>query len=95
MESSVIHGPNIPGPYAIVVFTALDFHHQTHGQSPLWPRLFILSGAVSNCPPLFPESILDTFQPGGLIFRCLLAFSCCSWGFSGKNTEAACHSLLQ
>ena len=65
MESSVIHGPNIPGPYAILVFTALDFHHQTHGQSPLWPRLFILSGAVSNCPPLFPKSILDTFQPGG------------------------------
>ena len=24
---------------------------------------FILSGAISNCPLLFPSSILDTFQP--------------------------------
>ena len=34
---------------------------------PLWPSLFILSGAISS---LFPSSILDTYQPGGLIFRC-------------------------
>ena len=26
--------------------------------------------AISNCPLLFPSSILDTFQPGGLIFWC-------------------------
>ena len=25
----------------------------------------------------------------------LFAFSCCSWGSQGKNTEAVCHSLLQ
>ena len=91
----MIHGPNIPGPYAILVFTASDFRHQTHAQFPLWPRLFILSGAVSNCPPLLPKTILDTFQPGGLIFRCLLAFSYCSWGFRSKNTGAVCHFLLQ
>ena len=24
-----------------------------------------LSGSISNCPSLFPSSILDTFQPGG------------------------------
>ena len=29
---------------------------------------FILIGAISNYPPLFPSSILDTFRPGGLIF---------------------------
>ena len=23
------------------------------------------------------------------------AFSCCSWGSQGKNTEVVCHSLLQ
>ena len=28
-----------------------------------------LSGSISNCPSLFPSSILDTFQPGGLIFQ--------------------------
>ena len=32
------------------------------------PSCFILIGAISNYPPLFPSSILDTFQPGGLIF---------------------------
>ena len=29
---------------------------------------FILSGAISNCLLLFPSSILDIFQLGGLIF---------------------------
>ena len=27
----------------------------------LWPSLFILSGAISNCPLLFPSSILGIF----------------------------------
>ena len=36
----------------------------------LWPRHFIRSGAISNCPPLFPSSILGTFWPGRLIFWC-------------------------
>ena len=30
----------------------------------------VLSEAISNCPLLFPSSILDTFQSGGLIFQC-------------------------
>ena len=29
----------------------------------LWPSHFIFTGAISNCPPLFPSSILDTFWP--------------------------------
>ena len=32
----------------------------------------MLPRAISNCPPLFPSSILDTFQPGGLNFQCLI-----------------------
>ena len=36
----------------------------------LWPRCFISSGAVCNCLPLFPSSILYTFRPEGLIFWC-------------------------
>ena len=38
----------------------------------LWPSHFILSGTISvnNCPPLFPSSILDTFQPSGFTFQC-------------------------
>ena len=67
------HGPNVPGSYAILFFTALDFtfttfrHIQIWALYPLWPRLFIPSGAIS---PLFPSSIWDTYRPEGVIFRC-------------------------
>ena len=62
-------------PDAISFFTALDFtftnrHIHNWVSFPLWPSCFILSGAVSSCPLLFPSSILDTFQLGGLIFQC-------------------------
>ena len=52
-----MYGPNIPGFYAISSFTALNFNHQTHPQLSflLWSRRFILSGAISNCPPLFQK----------------------------------------
>ena len=58
----LIHGPNIPGSYAIVLFTALGFtfttrHIHNSASFLLWPRQFILSGAVNNSPPLFPSSI--------------------------------------
>ena len=49
----------------------LYFHHQMHPQLIvilLWPNHFILAGAISNCPLLFPNSILDTFRPVGIIF---------------------------
>ena len=32
--------------------------------------LIILSGAISNCSPVFSSSILNAFQPRGLIFCC-------------------------
>ena len=35
----------------------------------LWANCFILYGAISNWLPLFPSNILDTFQPGGLMFH--------------------------
>ena len=41
----------------------------------LWLSHFILSGAISHCPLLFPSSILDTFWPGGLIFWCHIFLS--------------------
>ena len=54
----------------------------------------VLSEAISNCPLLFPSSILDTFWPGGChIF--LFSFSYCSWGSHGKKTDIVCHSRLQ
>ena len=33
-------------------------------------QLLHFSGVISNCPLVFPTSILDTFQPVGLIFQC-------------------------
>ena len=67
--------PNFPGLYAILFFKDRDFtfitrHIHNWASLPLWPSSFILSGAINSCPPLFPSNILDTFQPGGLIFWC-------------------------
>ena len=65
-QFALIHGPNIPGSYAILLFTALDFIH-THNWVLflLWLHLFILSGVIS---PLISSSILGSYQPGELIF---------------------------
>ena len=55
---------------------------------PLGPSHFILSGAISNYPVLFPSSLLDTFWPGGLIFQSyLFAFSYCSWVLTSRILE--------
>ena len=61
--STLIHGPNIPGSYAIFLFTASDLASIT---SPihnwvlflLWLHPFILSGVIS---PLISSSILGTY----------------------------------
>ena len=67
-----IHGPNIPGSYAILFVIASDFtfttrHIHNWVSFLLWPRCFILSEAIRNCPLLFPSSIVDTFW---LIVQC-------------------------
>ena len=72
VQFTLIHRPNIPGSYAILLFTASDFIYITSRYIHNWASFLlwsILSGAISNCPPLFPSSMLDIFQPGGLIFR--------------------------
>ena len=43
------------------VFTIKHIHNWL--LFPLWPSPFILSGAISNCPLVFPSSILVTFWP--------------------------------
>ena len=72
--------PDIPGVCAALFFTALDFpfttrHIHSRRYFPLWPNHFIFSGVISNCCLLFPNSILNTFQPGGLMFRCHIFMS--------------------
>ena len=97
-QFALIHGPNVPGSYAIFPFTALDFASITSNIHNwllflLWLCLFILSGVIS---PLISSSILGTYHPWAFIFQCpFSAFSYCSWGSQGKNTEVVCHSLLQ
>ena len=92
----LIHGPNIPGSYAILLFTASNLGSITSSIHNwvlflLWLHPFILSGVIS---PLISSSILGTYWPGVDIFQSPI-FSYCSWSSQGKNTEVVCHSLLQ
>ena len=71
-QFALIHGPNIPGSYAIWLIAASNLASIT---SPihnwvlflLWLHPFILSGVIS---PLISSSILGTYRPGEFIFQC-------------------------
>ena len=70
-QFALIHGPNIPGSYAISLFTASDFttitsHIHNWVLFLLWLHPFILSGVIS---PLISSSILGTYRPGEFIFQ--------------------------
>ena len=89
VQFTLIHEANIPGSYAILFFTASDFtvrtrHFHNWALFPLWPRHLILSGTINNCPPFFPSSTLDTFQPGSsshsdISFYLFILFMGFSW----------------
>ena len=71
-QFALIHGPNIPGSYAILLFTALNLASITsliHNLVLflLWLHPFILSGVIS---PLISSSILGTYWPVEFIFQC-------------------------
>ena len=94
--------PNTPGSYAISFFTASDFtfttrHIHNWALFPLWPNCFILFGAISDCPPLFPGNILDNFWPqrAHLPVSYLFAVSYCSWGSRSKTIGVGGHFLVQ
>ena len=74
---ALIHGPNIPDSYAILLFTASDFtsitsHIHNWMLFLLWFRLSVLSRVFS---PLISSSILDIYHPGsssfGVLYFCL------------------------
>ena len=70
-QFSLIHGPDIPDSYAILLFTASDLASITsHIHSwvffLLWLHPFILSGVIS---PLISSSILGTYWPGEFLFQ--------------------------
>ena len=99
-QFALIHGPNLPGYYVILLFTASDFISIT-SHSHQWVLfllcvcLFILFGVTS---PLISHIILCChLLTWGvhLSVSYLFAFSYCSWGSEGENTEVLCHSLLQ
>ena len=68
----LIHGPNIPGSYTTLFFTDLDLtfstmHIHSWATFLLCPNHFIFSGTISinNSLLFFPNSIMNTFWPGG------------------------------
>ena len=72
IQFTLIHGPKIPGSYAILFFMELNFTFTTRyihswAMLPLCLSLFIPSGATSL---LLSNSILDTCWPVGFIFQC-------------------------
>ena len=70
-QFTLIHGPDIPGSYAILLFTASDLASIT-SHIHIWILFllclhhFILSGIIS---PLISCSILDTYRPGEFLFQ--------------------------
>ena len=70
-QFALIHGPGIPGSYAILLFTASDLASiisPIHGWVLflLWLHPFILSGVIS---PLISSSTLGTYRPGEFPFQ--------------------------
>ena len=70
-QFALIHGPNIPGCYAILLFMALDLasvtsHIHNWVMFLLWLCLFIFSGVVS---PLISSSLLGTYWLGEFFFQ--------------------------
>ena len=68
---ALIHGPDIPGSCAILLFTASGFtsiisHIHNRVMFSPWLHPFILSGVIS---PLISSSILGTYRPGEYIFQ--------------------------
>ena len=68
---ALIHGPDIPGSYAILLFTASDLasitsHIHSWVYFLLWLHPFILSGVIS---PLISSSILGTYWRGEFLFQ--------------------------
>ena len=72
-QFALIHGPDIPGSYAILLFTASDLASITSHMHNLllfllWLHLFTLSGVVS---PLISSSIGHILTLGSSSFRVL------------------------
>ena len=96
-QFTLIHGCNIPGSYAILLFTISDLTSIT-SHSHNWV-LFCFGSVSSFFLELFLHwSPLTYWAPTNLgrssfivLYFCLFIIS---WGSQSKNTEVVCHSLL-
>ena len=98
----LIHGPNIPDSYAFQVPIALYsigpcLYHQSHPQLDI---VFALALSLHFFWSYFSTDLqlhIGLLPTWGVPFSVSyhFAFSYCSWGSQGKNTEVVCHSLLQ
>ena len=71
---ALIHGPDIPGFYAILLFTASDLvsiasHVHSWVLFLLWLHPFILSGVIS---PLISSSVLGPYWPGEFLLLIIM-----------------------
>ena len=71
IQFALIHGPNITGSYAILLFRSLDLasitsHIHSWVLFLLWLHPFIHCGVIS---PLISSSILGTYWPGEFFFQ--------------------------
>ena len=71
-QFALIHGPNIPSSYAILLCTASDLgsitsHIHNWVLFFLWIHPFIFSEVISS---LISSSILGTYQHGEFLFQC-------------------------
>ena len=97
---ALVHGPNIPGSYAILLFTSSDLASITSRIHSwvlflFWLHPFILSGVIF---PLVSSSILGTYWPGQFIFQrffCLFVclFFCLFMSFMGFSRQEYWRSL--
>ena len=72
LHFALIHVPNFPGSYAILLFTASDLasitsHFYSWVLFLLWLHPFIVSGVLS---PVISSSILGTYRSGEFLFQC-------------------------
>jgi len=95
----LIHGPDIPGSYAILLFTESDLasitsHIHNWVLFLLWLHPFILSGAIS---PLISSSILGTYWPGEFLLdrQVVVEMSDRMWSTVEENGKPLQYSCLE
>ena len=98
-QFALIHGSDIPGFYAVLLFTALDLASITsHIHN--WVYFFSLAPCLHSLWSYFstdlqwPIGHLPTWGVP-LLVSYHFAFSYCSWDSQGKTSELVWHSLLQ